>query len=84
VLAWREALNSFGIDGAIWRIHRRIGMSGGLFVTALRREIANRLTDEQLRDLAAAHADAYGRLRESVRPPAVERSTSVESHGSAP
>jgi HAD superfamily hydrolase (TIGR01549 family) len=68
VLAWREALNTFGIDVAIWRIHRRIGMSGGLFVTALRREIANRLSDEQLRDLTAAHADAYGRLRDSVRP----------------
>lgn len=68
VLAWREALNAFGIDVAIWRIHRRIGMSGGLFVTALRREIAHQLTDEQLRELATAHAKAYARLRDSVRP----------------
>src|SRR2546430_9931734 len=32
VLAWREALESVGIELSVWRIHRRIGMSGGLFV----------------------------------------------------
>jgi len=68
VLAWREALSEFGLDVAIWRIHRRIGMSGGLFVTALRREIGGKLTDEQLRRLTTAHAEAYARLRVSVRP----------------
>jgi HAD superfamily hydrolase (TIGR01509 family) len=68
VLAWREALGEFGVDVPIWRIHRRIGMSGGLFVTALRREIANKLTDEQLRELSQRHAEAYARLRDSVRP----------------
>src|SRR5439155_1538819 len=31
VLAWREALESVGIELSVWRIHRRIGMSGGLF-----------------------------------------------------
>ena len=68
VLAWREALAEFGVDVPIWRIHRRIGMSGGLFVTALRREIANKLTDEQLREVSRRHAEAYARLRDSVRP----------------
>src|ERR1700730_9892051 len=38
VLAWREALESFGIELSVWRIHRRIGMSGGLFINALLRE----------------------------------------------
>jgi hypothetical protein len=51
---------------AIWRIHRGIGRSGGLFVTALGREVANRLSDEQRRDLIAVHADAYGRLRDEI------------------
>ena len=32
VLAWREALEKGGIELSVWRIHRRIGMSGGLFV----------------------------------------------------
>jgi phosphoglycolate phosphatase-like HAD superfamily hydrolase len=38
VLAWREALERTGITLAVWRIHRRIGMSGGLLVNALLRE----------------------------------------------
>src|SRR5438552_10542935 len=38
VLAWREALERSGIELAVWRIHRRIGMSGGLLVNALLRE----------------------------------------------
>jgi hypothetical protein len=38
VLAWREALEAAGIELAVWRIHRRIGMSGGLLVNALVRE----------------------------------------------
>lgn len=39
VLAWRQALDLEGIDLAVWRIHRRIGMSGGLFLKALDREL---------------------------------------------
>src|SRR5437867_3511851 len=37
VLAWREALEQGGIELAVWRIHRRIGMSGGLFLAAAER-----------------------------------------------
>ena len=35
VMAWNAALQEEGIDVSIWRIHRRIGMSGGLFTRAL-------------------------------------------------
>src|SRR5262245_33712282 len=38
VLAWQEAMTSMGIELAVWTIHRRIGMSGGLMVNALLRE----------------------------------------------
>jgi len=31
VLAWKEALDAEGIELSVWRIHRKIGMSGGLF-----------------------------------------------------
>ena len=37
VLAWREALDIEGIDPSVWRIHRKIGMSGGLFTNMLLR-----------------------------------------------
>src|SRR5215207_6317838 len=32
VLAWQEALEREEIQLSVWRIHRRMGMSGGLFV----------------------------------------------------
>ena len=68
VLAWQEALSDVGIELSVWKIHRRIGMSGGLFVTALLRETGHRLDSEQIRALTLAHAEAYGRRRDTVRP----------------
>ena len=38
VLAWREATQAAGIELPVWRIHRQIGMSGGLMLNALSRE----------------------------------------------
>lgn len=35
VLSWKEALNAEGIELSVWRIHRKIGMSGGLFTNQL-------------------------------------------------
>ena len=43
VLAWQQALEEAGIVIAGWRIHRRIGMSGGLFTRAVAREIGRPL-----------------------------------------
>jgi HAD superfamily hydrolase (TIGR01509 family) len=68
VLAWREALMAAGLDVAVWRIHRRIGMSGGLFVHALGREIGHRLSSEQVSRLQADHGRAYARQIGQVRP----------------
>jgi HAD superfamily hydrolase (TIGR01509 family) len=68
VLAWQEALNAVGIELSVWRVHRRIGMSGGLFVAALLRETGGDLSPDQIRDLNVAHAEAYARRRDTVRP----------------
>jgi HAD superfamily hydrolase (TIGR01509 family) len=68
VLAWREALEEEGIDLAVWRIHRRIGMSGGLFVKALTRETGQELTLDDAERLKSLHAAAYRRLLQQVRP----------------
>ena len=68
VLAWQEALTAVGIQLSVWRIHRRIGMSGGLFVTALVRETGGELSSDQIRALNLAHAEAYARRRDTVRP----------------
>lgn len=68
VVAWREALEEVGINLPVWTIHRRIGMSGGLFVNALARELETDLDRETLARLPALHADAYMRHFNSVRP----------------
>lgn len=68
VLAWREALETAGMPLAVWRIHRRIGMSGGLFVSGLARETGHSLSPEDVAHLQHAHAEAYLRYSPQVRP----------------
>jgi HAD superfamily hydrolase (TIGR01509 family) len=68
VLAWREALEKAGIELSVWRIHRRIGMSGGLFVNALLRETGHQVTKQEAAQLQRLHAEAYARLVSQVRP----------------
>lgn len=68
VLAWREALESCDIQLAVWRIHRRIGMSGGLLTAALLRETGRAVTPEQIEEIQSLHAQAYARLLPQVRP----------------
>ena len=68
VFAWQRALLESGhpVDG--WRIHRRIGMSGGLFVNALLRETGKQLSAEEASALRARHAEAFVRRLPEVRP----------------
>lgn len=68
VIAWRQALVSMDIDLAVWRIHRRIGMSGGLFVSALVRETGITLTQAQADALARKHAELYNASVATVGP----------------
>jgi len=68
VLAWREALEKTGIELAVWRIHRRIGMSGGLLVNALLRETGHRVSAVQAAELQKIHAEAYARQTAQLRP----------------
>jgi len=59
VLAWHEALEELGLSLAVWRIHRRIGMSGGLLVQALGREIGQRLTSDQAQNAIRARFNRF-------------------------
>jgi HAD superfamily hydrolase (TIGR01509 family) len=68
VLAWRDALEGEGIDLSVWRIHRRIGMSGGLFLKALDREVGRTLNEAEAARLRDTHARAYLKLWDQVRP----------------
>jgi HAD superfamily hydrolase (TIGR01549 family) len=68
VLAWRGALARAGIELSVWRIHRRIGMSGGLMANALLRETGRPVTPDEAERLRGYHAEEYARLAHRVRP----------------
>ncbi|MGA3402199.1 MAG: HAD family hydrolase [Acetobacteraceae bacterium] len=68
VLAWHDALDQEGIALSIWRIHRKIGMSGGLFTNMLLRETGLDIDDARIDRLRQRHAEAYQRRSADVRP----------------
>jgi HAD superfamily hydrolase (TIGR01549 family) len=68
VLAWHEALQAEGIELSIWRIHRKIGMSGGLFTNMLLRETGLEFSLERIERLQRLHADAYNQTSRTIRP----------------
>jgi HAD superfamily hydrolase (TIGR01509 family) len=68
VLAWHEALLEEKIELSVWRIHRKIGMSGGLFANMLLRETELSIEPERIERLQRHHAAAYKRRIAQVRP----------------
>lgn len=68
VLAWQEALDAEGIELSVWRIHRKIGMSGGLFTNQLLRETKVDITEDRIERLRRGHAQAYQRFMGKIRP----------------
>lgn len=68
VLSWHEALLSERIDLSVWKIHRKIGMSGGLFINQLLRELDRPLDDGAAERLRIKHRETYTRLIATVKP----------------
>jgi HAD superfamily hydrolase (TIGR01509 family) len=68
VLAWREALERAGRNLAVWQIHRRIGMSGGLLINALARETGGNVGPGEAERLIDWHAEAFVKYAPQVRP----------------
>jgi len=66
VAAWKEALDAEGIPLPMWRLHRKIGMSGGLMLKNLSRETGLDLTEEQAERLSKRHSEAYERLQGQI------------------
>lgn len=67
VLAWQEALEAEGIGLSVWRIHRRIGMSGGLLTDMLLRETGLDIDATRMERLRRLHAAAYHRHSAAIR-----------------
>ena len=68
VLAWHRALETEGIKLSVWRIHRKIGMSGGLFTNQLLRELGHDVGPDITERLRERHAQAYNELVSGVVP----------------
>ena len=66
-IAWRKALELGGIKLSVWRIHRRIGMSGGLLAESLARETGRELSEKQARQVKQAHARLFKAQMRDVR-----------------
>jgi HAD superfamily hydrolase (TIGR01549 family) len=74
VYSWQRALAEAGLPIDGWRIHRRIGMSGGLFTRAVAREIGRPLSAEETEKLQRRHGELFRELLPERRalPGAVE------------
>ena len=68
VRAWHLALKENGLDLSVWRIHRKIGMSGGLFTTQLERELGQPIDEATLDRLRNRHAELFLELSSDVPP----------------
>jgi HAD superfamily hydrolase (TIGR01509 family) len=68
VFAWQRALAEEGmpIDG--WRIHRRIGMSGGLFARAVAREVGRELSAGETEAIQLRHGTIFRELQPERQP----------------
>ena len=68
VFAWQRALDEAGmpIDG--WRIHRRIGMSGGLFARAVAREVGRPLSPDEAEEIQQRHGAIFREILPERRP----------------
>ena len=66
-LAWHKALELGGIKLSVWRIHRRIGMSGGLLAESLARETGRELSGATAAKIKKAHARLFRAQIKDVR-----------------
>jgi beta-phosphoglucomutase-like phosphatase (HAD superfamily) len=68
VFAWQRALAEADLPIEGWRIHRRIGMSGGLFTRAVARELGRPLSDTEVEQIQRRHGELYRKLLPERRP----------------
>jgi len=68
VRAWHLALSEQGLDLSVWRIHRKIGMSGGLFTAQLQRELGRPIDEVTIEKLRDRHAELFRELSKDVPP----------------
>ena len=82
VFAWQRALAEVGMAIEGWRIHRKIGMSGGLFTRAVARELGHDLSSSEEKTLQNRHGELFAQLMPERQPlqGAVELLSFLRSH----
>src|SRR5262252_360505 len=68
VLAWQLAFAEAGIPIDGWRLHRRMGMSGGLFKRAVMRELGRTVSMPKLQTLDRRHGELFQQFLPKPRP----------------
>jgi HAD superfamily hydrolase (TIGR01509 family) len=67
VVAWREALEEAEIRLPNWKIHRRIGMSGRLFLPALLREIGQKISKAEMESIENIRRSIFNKKISEIR-----------------
>ena len=68
VFAWQQAFADANMDIDGWRIHRRMGMSGGLFTRAAARELNRELSPQEAEAIQQRHGEVFAQLYLKRRP----------------
>ena len=68
VLAWQVAFAEAGLPIDGWRLHRRMGMSGGLFKRAVMRELDRTISTRRLQTLDRRHGQLFRRFLPEPHP----------------
>jgi HAD superfamily hydrolase (TIGR01509 family) len=68
VFAWQRAFAELGLPIDGWRIHRRVGMSGGLFARAAAREIGRPFSNKEADAIQLRHGELYREMLPERRP----------------
>jgi HAD superfamily hydrolase (TIGR01509 family) len=68
VSAWQRAFDEIGLPIDGWRIHRRVGMSGGLFARAAAREVGRPISGEEAEALQRRHGELFREMLPERRP----------------
>src|SRR4051812_45352553 len=67
VMAWREALEDADIRLPHWKIHRRIGMSGKLFLPTLLRELGQRTDTAEIESIEKVRRSIFNKMIPAIR-----------------
>lgn len=68
VSAWNVAFKRLAFDVPLYRLHRKIGLSGGVMIKAVMRELQQSISPEQSAELEAIHASEYKAKFDMLRP----------------